>query len=81
MPDVFLRRPEVLRRTTLSTSRLYALQRAGRFPKSIRLGGPGSQSVVWSEAEVNDWIEAEKEHHRANPLDWHAPNRRRKDGG
>ncbi len=48
-----LRLPQVRRRTGLSRSALYALQAAGKFPRSISLG---ARSVGWLETEVNAWI-------------------------
>jgi prophage regulatory protein len=44
--------PEVLRKTGLSRSRLYA---DGNFPRRVQLGARG---VAWVEAEVDEWIQA-----------------------
>lgn len=45
-----IRLPEVLTKTGLSRSRLYA---DGSFPKRVPLGQRG---VAWVEAEVEEWI-------------------------
>lgn len=50
-----IRRPEVERMTSLSTSELYRRIAAGTFPKQITLG---TKSVAWVESEVIAWIEA-----------------------
>jgi prophage regulatory protein len=52
-----LRLSETLRRTGLSRSKLYELQSAGEFPKSIKLSRNGS-AVGWIESEVHQWIQA-----------------------
>jgi prophage regulatory protein len=48
----FLRRPQVEKRTGLSTSTLYALIAQGKFPKPIRITG---HRVAWIESEVDAW--------------------------
>ncbi len=52
-----LRLSETLRRTGLSRSKLYELQSAGEFPKSIKLSRNGT-AVGWIESEVHEWIKA-----------------------
>lgn len=47
-----LRLPEVLSRTGLSRSTLYA---DATFPRSIKIG---PRAVAWDEREIDDWIEA-----------------------
>ena len=48
-----LRKPAVLDRVGLSDTTLWRLERAGRFPRSIRI----SQGTVgWRESDVEDWI-------------------------
>jgi prophage regulatory protein len=49
------RLPSVVRRTTLSRSHLYALIKAGKFPKPIKLG---ARSVGWRVEDVEAWIAA-----------------------
>lgn len=46
---------EVLRRTTLSRSTLYALCNTGGFPRPIKLT---SNRVAWVAAAVAEWIAA-----------------------
>lgn len=48
-----LRRGEVEHRTGIKRAHLYALMRAGRFPKSIALG---VRAVGWDSQEVDQWI-------------------------
>lgn len=45
-----IRLPEVLKKTGLSRSRLYADH---SFPKRVQLGARG---VAWVESEIEDWI-------------------------
>jgi prophage regulatory protein len=54
MARSILRRREVLRRTGLSSTTQWRLERAGEFPERIRLTEAGS--VGWFEDEVNDWV-------------------------
>ena len=49
------RLPEVRARVGLSRSTIWAMCRAGTFPKPIKLG---PRAVGWNEAEVTAWIEA-----------------------
>ncbi len=48
-----LRKPEVLNRTGLATSTLYAYMAQGTFPKPVKIG---PRNVAWPEAAVSDWI-------------------------
>jgi len=50
-----LRLAEVRRVTGLSTSSIYAMAAAGRFPKQISLS---TRLVAWSEQEINEWLNA-----------------------
>ena len=50
----FLRLPEVLEMTGLSTSTIYRWMTEGTFPRQIQLG---SRSVVWLESAVVKWME------------------------
>ena len=49
-----LRKPELMTKIQLSDATIWRMERAGKFPKRIRLGG---QSVGWFLDEVNDWLE------------------------
>lgn len=46
---------EVLRRIPYSKTALYAMIRAGEFPKPVSLG---ANRVAWVESEVEGWIAA-----------------------
>jgi len=73
-----IRRPEVLARTGLSTSRLYQLMAEGAFPQAVALG---ARSVGWDRSLVDSWV-AERlkngaaEREARNPIS--PPQRRRK---
>lgn len=45
---------DVIRKTTLSRSRIYAQMSEGKFPKPIKTG---DRSVAWRESDVDAWIE------------------------
>jgi prophage regulatory protein len=51
--SVLLRLPEVIRRSGLKKTSLYAQVKAGMFPAPIPLT---ERSVAWIEAEVEKWI-------------------------
>jgi prophage regulatory protein len=48
----FIDRREVLQRTALSTSALYRLVRAGKFPKQVRIS---PNKVCWDLSEIEVW--------------------------
>jgi prophage regulatory protein len=50
---VLIRRDEVIARTGLARSTLYAYMHAGTFPRSLKLG---AHSAAWVAAEVDAWI-------------------------
>ena len=52
-PPQFIRLPQVLELTRLSTSPIYRWMTDGTFPKQIQLG---SRSVVWNERDLIDWM-------------------------
>ncbi len=54
MPNI-LRFPEVARRTGLSRTTIWRRERAGDFPRRVRLA---PNSTGWIEAEVEQWIES-----------------------
>lgn len=54
-PPQLLRLRDVLTRTGLARSTLYAMIQAGAFPKNVKLG---ARSSAWSSAEVDGWIAA-----------------------
>ena len=53
MTDRLLRRPEVEERVRLSSSRIYALMKMGRFPRPLRIA---DQAVAWRESAIEEWI-------------------------
>lgn len=54
MTNYVLRLPEVMARTGYKSSSIYAMQNAGLFPQSIKLGPRRSG---WLAAEVDAWLE------------------------
>ncbi|WP_258806575.1 AlpA family transcriptional regulator [Pseudidiomarina sp. CB1] len=54
-PNRILRIHEVVERTGLSKSYVYALSAKGKFPKRIILV-KGGKAVGWSEREIEQWI-------------------------
>jgi prophage regulatory protein len=50
-----LRLPDVMARTALSRSALYALMSQGTFPKPVKIGG---RINAWPDAEIGEWIAA-----------------------
>jgi prophage regulatory protein len=52
-----LRLPEILNRTGLSRTALYAAVAAGTFPRPVKIG-PNSKAraVAWPAHEIDDWI-------------------------
>ena len=50
----FLRLPQVIRKTGLKRSSIYAAMQAGTFPVQIPLG---ERAVGWKESDVDQWIE------------------------
>lgn len=49
-----LRIPDVVRRTGISRTTIWRLERNGGFPQRLRLG---PNSVGWSDEEIQKWIE------------------------
>lgn len=54
--DCFLRRPTVEKIIGQSTSSLYELMKAGKFPRPVKLNPESKRSpVAWLESEVRQW--------------------------
>lgn len=53
-PRRFIKRTEVEKLTTLSTSEIYRRIAAGTFPAQVTLG---PKSVAWIESEVHAWCD------------------------
>jgi len=49
-----IRKPELLGRVGLSDTTIWRLERDGKFPKRILLGG---NSVGWLNEEVDAWVQ------------------------
>lgn len=49
-----LKLPEVMTRTSLSRSQIYALAQRGEFPKPVKLS---ERSSAWVDSEVVEWID------------------------
>lgn len=63
-----IRRPEVLKRTGLSKTTIYMLERAGQFPQSW-LQTP--RCAVWDASEVDAWIEHRRAQVQPAASRWH----------
>lgn len=50
-----IRKPELFSKIGLADATIWRMEKAGRFPKRIKLGG---NSVGWFETEINKWLEA-----------------------
>ena len=48
-----IRLPEVIKRTSLSRSTIYAYVKKGEFPKPIKIG---LRAVAWPENAIDDWV-------------------------
>ena len=56
-PIRLIRKPEVLRLTGKSNSRLYAEIQAGKFPAPVKINAdPSSRASGWIEEEVENYI-------------------------
>lgn len=49
-----LRKPAVLERVALSDTTVWRLERAGKFPRSIKLS---AGAVAWRENDIEAWIQ------------------------
>lgn len=53
--EKFIMLPQVREIVPYSASHLWRLERAGQFPKRVRLGG---NRVAWLQSEVSAWVES-----------------------
>ena len=53
MQSRVIRKPELLNMLGLSDPTVYRMEKAGRFPKRLQLGG---NSVGWLASEVEGWF-------------------------
>jgi len=56
--DTFLPRPQTTAKVGLSSSQIDRLEKVGKFPRRIQIS---ERRVVWSEAELDDWMKSRKE--------------------
>ena len=56
--DRIIRKKELLRSMGLSDVTIWRMERAGTFPKRIKLGG---NSVGWYESEIIEWMEKKRQ--------------------
>ena len=52
-PETLLRKPDVAGRLGISQSTIQRLEKAGDFPRRVRLG---PRAVAWRASEIEDWI-------------------------
>jgi prophage regulatory protein len=50
-----IRKPELLDRIGLSDTTIWRMEKVGKFPKRLQLGG---NSVGWFDDEIDDWQNA-----------------------
>jgi prophage regulatory protein len=53
--EKFLMLPQVQEIVPYSASHIWRLERSGKFPQRVRLGG---KRVAWLQSEVNSWVES-----------------------
>ena len=53
--EKFLMLPQVQEIVPDSASHIWRLERSGKFPQRVRLGG---NRVAWLQSEVNSWVES-----------------------
>jgi len=56
--DRIIRKKELLKAIGLSDVTIWRMERAGKFPRRIRLGG---NSVGWYESEIIEWMEKKRQ--------------------
>lgn len=53
METRIIRKPELFSKLGLSDATIWRMEKLGRFPRRIRLGG---KSVGWLDSEVKEWL-------------------------
>lgn len=53
MSKLILRLPDVCQKIGMKRSSIYAMQKQGDFPQSVRLG---PRCVGWLESEIEEWL-------------------------
>ena len=51
--DQIIRKPELFSKLSLSDATIWRMEKSGKFPRRIKLGG---NSVGWFENEVEAWL-------------------------
>ena len=51
--DQIIRKPELFSKLSLSDATVWRMEKSGKFPRRIKLGG---NSVGWFENEVEAWL-------------------------
>ena len=54
MSETLLRLPQVMKRTGLGRSSIYAGMRNNIFPKPIKLG---KRAIAWTKSSIDNWID------------------------
>jgi prophage regulatory protein len=55
MTEKIIRKPELFSRIGLSDATIWRMEKSGKFPKRLQLGG---NSIGWLESEVSTWLES-----------------------
>jgi len=53
MDQRIIRKPELFARVGLSDATIWRMEKSGKFPRRVRLGG---KSVGWLSGEFEDWL-------------------------
>jgi prophage regulatory protein len=53
MQKRIIRKPELFAKIGLSDATIWRMERSGRFPQRIQLGG---NSVGWFDTEIDEWL-------------------------
>ena len=64
--DTFLPRSQTKAKVGMSSSQIDRLEKVGKFPRRIQIS---ERRVVWSEAELEEWMRARKAKRDANNHD------------
>jgi len=48
-----IRKPELFSRLGLSDATIWRMEKSGKFPRRIQIGG---KAVGWFDTEINDWL-------------------------
>ena len=56
-----MRTPEVVKTTGLSKTTIWRRVRSGDFPVPVKLGGPKSRLIGWTQEGIEEWIGSRKQ--------------------